>query len=60
MSEGESDGQDRFECPKCGASWLGTYRIGLAVKQGKFDCQVCRAHVYVWNGVRDYFKWEGA
>jgi transcription elongation factor Elf1 len=54
----EADETETFECVKCGAIYRGSYRIGITVHTGHFDCQVCRAHVHKWQGVRDYFKWE--
>ena len=59
-SDGKDDGQDVFKCPQCGEAWRGTYRIGITVKQGKFDCESCGTQIYAWSGVRDYFKWERA
>jgi len=60
LPEYKADGSEMFECRKCGALYRGTYKIGLTIKTGHFDCEVCRAHVHEWKGVREYYKWERA
>ena len=54
----EADGDKTFECPKCHALYRGFYRISTITDKGSFDCRECKTEVCVWNGVRDYFKWE--
>jgi|KBSSwiStaDraftv2_1062776.scaffolds.fasta_scaffold5065471_1 hypothetical protein len=57
-SDNVLDGDETFECPQCGIMYRGSYKIGIGIARGCFDCLECKSPVHSWQGVRDYVKWD--
>jgi hypothetical protein len=49
---------EHFTCPNCGIDYTATKEQHSETRSGSFGCKVCKAEVYAWSGIYDFFGWK--